>query len=139
MRDAIARTLDLPVVARDGVPVPVAASPALAAGAADGDFEMARQNLVDLIETTRVAIAALSNVADQSQHPRAYEVLNQLINTMMKAQQDLLELRSRHRDVTGESGTKAPASDVVNNNLFVGSTAELGRALESLSASKKDA
>ena len=42
------------------------------------DFEYARGNLMQVIEDSRDAIQTLAQIADSSQHPRAFEVLAKL-------------------------------------------------------------
>jgi hypothetical protein len=93
----------------------------------DDDYELARANLRKIIENGTNALDDLVQIADSSQHPRAYEVIGSLIKSLADANKDLLELSKRKRDLTGETGTKT-----INNNLFVGSTTELQKMLKDL-------
>lgn len=93
----------------------------------DDDYELARTNLRKIIENGTNALDDLIQLADSSQHPRAYEVIGSLIKSLSDANKDLLELSKRKRDLTGETGTKT-----INNNLFVGSTTELQKMLKDL-------
>jgi hypothetical protein len=68
------------------------------------------------------------DVARQSQHPRAYEVLSTLMNTMVGASKDLLELQAKKKKLLEED--PAANNQQVTNNLFVGSTAELQKMLD---------
>ena len=61
------------------------------------DFEYARENLMDVIGKGQEALFDLMDVARQSQHPRAYEVLSNLMNTMVGASKDLLELQAKKK------------------------------------------
>lgn len=90
------------------------------------DFEFARRNLMDAIEQGQSALAEIVSVAGMSQHPRAYEVVATLLKTVADANKDLLELQKRKKDLTGIG----PAPTTVNNNLFVGSTAELQQLIK---------
>lgn len=90
------------------------------------DFEFARKNLMDAIEQGQSALAEIVSVAGMSQHPRAYEVVATLLKTVADANKDLLELQKRKKDLTGIG----PAPTTVNNNLFVGSTAELQQLIK---------
>jgi len=93
----------------------------------DTDFEYARENLMDVISKGQEALFDLMDVAKQSQHPRAYEVLSTLMNTMVGASKDLLELQVKKKKLL-ESDPEATAQQVTNN-LFVGTTADLKKLL----------
>ena len=45
----------------------------------DNDFEFTRETLYDLINKGRDGVEEMIEVAKQSEHPRAYEVLAKLI------------------------------------------------------------
>lgn len=89
----------------------------------DNDTKYVRQNFYDLIEKGHSAIDELLAVADQSQHPRAYEVLATMIKTMGDMNNDLLGMHEKKQKLTGEKPEEK--KETVNNNLFVGSTSEL--------------
>ena len=101
------------------------------------DFEYARENLMDVIGKGQEALFDLMDVARQSQHPRAYEVLSNLMNTMVGASKDLLELQAKKKkllEVEPEAN-----SQQVTNNLFVGSTTELQKMLDQRRNNSDDA
>lgn len=105
---------------------------------ADLDFEYIRSNLKDLIAQGKEAIEELMIVAKQSQHPRAFEVIATLIKATSDINSELMATHKKKADLdtkTGVSHTKGVAN-VTNNNLFVGSTAELQVFLEN--QKKKD-
>lgn len=95
-------------------------------GQVTDDFEYARGNMIAVIEKGQEALTNMLDVAGQSQHPRAYEVIATLVKTVADANKDLLELQKRKKDLTGIG----PAPTTVNNNLFVGSTAELQQLIK---------
>ena len=92
------------------------------------DFEYARGNLISVIEKGQEALNGVLEVAGMSQHPRAYEVAATLVKAMADANKDLLELQRKKKDLQQASDAANPKT--VNNNLFVGSTAELLKALK---------
>jgi len=92
------------------------------------DFDYARENLMDVIGKGQEALFDLMDVARQSQHPRAYEVLSTLMNTMVGASKDLLELQAKKKKLL-EADSEAN-NQQVTNHLFVGSTAELQKMLD---------
>lgn len=87
----------------------------------DNDAKYVRQNLYDIIEKGHGAIDELLSIADQSQHPRAYEVLSGLMKTMVETNKDLMNLHDMKKKLKKEENP----NKTVNNNLFVGSTTEL--------------
>ena len=95
----------------------------------DDDFEYARGNLISIIEKGQEALNGILDVAGMSQHPRSYEVVSGLMKTLTDANKDLLELSKKKQDIKGEKGFNP---ETVNNNLFVGSTADLQKMLKNL-------
>lgn len=100
------------------------------------DIEQVRENLSNAIELSQTAVQDMLSIAQQSQHPKAYEVLNAMIKTYADVSMGLVDLQAKKaklvaRKPEGEAQT-------INNNLFVGSTAELQQMLENMK-SKDDA
>ena len=60
--------------------------------------------------------------------PRAYEVAGQLIKSVSDATDKLMDLQKKLKDVNEE---EKKTTNVTNNALFVGSTAELQKLLMS--------
>lgn len=114
--DPIGQALDLAPV-NHPTPVPIDKT--------ETDFEYARGNLINIIEKGNEALDGILDVAGMSQHPRSYEVVATLLNSLAAANKDLLELSKRKKELTDESSPKT-----VNNNLFIGSTAELQKILK---------
>ena len=85
------------------------------------DFDYARKNIKELIETGMENFDRLSSLAEQSQSVRAYEATSTLIKTLSDANKVLLELSSQKKSLMIEDRPK----EVTNNNLFLGSTKEL--------------
>jgi hypothetical protein len=98
---------------------------------AEQDFELARKNLQELAKKGNKALDELIMLAKNSEHPRAYEVVATLIKTLADTNKDLLDTRKKKLDIDKARGA-SPNSDAktVNNNLFVGSTAELQKFLK---------
>jgi hypothetical protein len=99
---------------------------------AKSDFEMARTNLHEIINTGLESLAKLSLIADKSQHPRAFEVLAKLIETIATANKDLLELQVSIRNIESADRPTTMIGSTTTNNLFVGSTSELQKVLKQL-------
>lgn len=99
---------------------------------AKNDFEMARSNIHEVIQNGNFAIEKLAQIADSSQHPRAFEVLAKLMDTMLQANKDLLDLQKTIRDISAKDTPINSDGKSVTNNLFVGSTADLQKAIEEM-------
>ena len=100
--------------------------PAATADDSDQDFQYARENLYNLIERGQDGLDELLEIAKASQHPRAFEVVGQLVDKLTTTNKELLNLHKSKKDIKTEKG--GPTS--VNNNLFVGSTADLQKFLK---------
>lgn len=90
------------------------------------DIEFTRENIYSLIQTGQVALDDLVTIAQQSQHPRAFEVVSTLMKTLLDANKDLVDIHIKKKQIL-DDGENSPQT--INNNLFVGSTAELQKLL----------
>lgn len=93
----------------------------------DSDYELARINLINVIDKGKEALDDMLGVAQMSQQPRAYEVIATLIKTLSDSNKDLLELSKKAKELKKDED-QGPTT--VNNNLFIGSTAELQKLLK---------
>ena len=91
----------------------------------DIDFQYARENLYNLIERGNDGLEELLEIAKQSEHPRAFEVVGQLIDKLTSTNKELLNLHKVKKDISTE---KSPSK--ITNALFVGSTTELQKLLK---------
>ncbi len=96
----------------------------------ENDFEYARGNLYQVIENGSVALNDLLQVAQQGQHPRAYEVVATLVRTLSDANMTLMDITKKKQDITNDEGGKKEDPNTVNNTLFVGSTGELQKLIK---------
>ena len=100
------------------------------------DFTFARANIREVVENGNDAIAKLASIADQSQNPRAFEVLAKLMDSMVAANKQLLDLQKEIRTIDkADMPQDEEAKKSVTNNLFVGSTAELQKMIEDMKKS----
>lgn len=105
---------------------------------AESDFSIARANIHEIIDVGSFAIQKLSVIADASQNPTAFNALSNLMSTLLQANRDLLALQKDIREITkADEPTTKEAKQVTNQNLFVGSTAELATMLEQMKNEKK--
>ena len=76
----------------------------------EDDFELARNNIRKLIETSSEAIQEYFELATSSESPRAVEVLNNMLKTAVDMNKDLIDLHEQ-RDNAKASKEKANMSD----------------------------
>ena len=98
------------------------------------DYEYSRANLYSLIEKGQEAINGIMEVAGEGGSPRAYEVAGQLIKTVSETSEKLLQIQKMMDDLEDER----PKHQTTNQNLFVGSTAELQKLLKNSNAETKE-
>jgi len=91
------------------------------------DYEYSRGNLYSLIEKGQEALNGILEVAQGSDHPRAYEVAGQLIKSVGDTTDKLIDLQSKMKELNKEEKN---SPKTVNNALFVGSTSELSKLLK---------
>lgn len=94
----------------------------------DSDAEFARTNMRTLIDNGNRALTELSAVANQSESPRAYEVLATMMKNLADMNKDLLELQKRRRELQPKESTQ---NVNIDKAVFVGSTAELVKMIKS--------
>ena len=92
------------------------------------DYKYSRENLYNLIERGQDAIDGIVQLAKETDHPRAYEVAGTLIKNVGETTEKLLELQEKMKKLSND--LKTP--NKVENNLFVGSTADLLKLTKSV-------
>jgi hypothetical protein len=91
------------------------------------DYNYSRQTYYDLIEKGKESLDLMIEVARESEHPRACEVLSGMIKNVSDVNDKLMDLNKKNKDISAEEIKKI---EQTTNNLFVGSTAELQRMLQ---------
>ena len=91
------------------------------------DYQYTRSNYYDLIEKGTSAIESSLQIAQEGQHPRAYEVVGQLVDKLTNANKELMGLHKTKKSMSDEV-VRSPQN--VTNALFVGSTADLQKMLK---------
>jgi len=98
------------------------------------DFEVSRSNLHLLLSQGQDALYHALEVAKQSEHPRAFEVVGGLVKHLSDVNAQLIHLHKQKQMV--EAPSKKEASVTNNNAIFVGSTSELSKMLNDLRKGK---
>lgn len=98
----------------------------------DQDFSLARKNIIEISKKGEEALKDMISLAKHSEHPRAFEVVGQLITRLTDINKDILGLHDQRNKTKKESreerGSRAPndsGGPKDPNAVFVGSTTDL--------------
>lgn len=101
--------------------------------AIEDDFNTSRKNLRELLEQGQTALMHALDVARQSEHPRAFEVVGNLMKQLADVNQQLMDIHQQKKKLEQPGKeTKDTKAKTVNNNLFVGTTADLNKLLKDM-------
>ena len=98
------------------------------------DYEYTRGQLYSLIDQGQEAVRDALEVAQESGHPRAFEVATNAMKQVADMTDKLMDLQKKVKDLDEE---KRGPSKVTNNAMFVGSTAELQKMLKQMNGGKR--
>lgn len=90
------------------------------------DYRFSRDTYKELISTGMGSLDSLAEIARESEHPRAFEVLAKSIKDIGDVTDKLMSLQKNKQDLVDKKEEK---SKVTNNNMFIGSTTDLQRML----------
>jgi len=94
------------------------------------DYDFARSKYYNLAEKGDEAIDLMLDLARESEHPRAFQVLSTMIKQNAEVADRLMELQKKTKDVRNtEDQQKQLPNSMTQNNVYVGSTTDLQRML----------
>ena len=102
----------------------------------DKDYEYTRGQLYNLIDKGQEALNGALEVAQESGHPRAYEVAVNAMKQVADTTDKLIDLQKKMKEL--DAPTKNAVNNKTTNNLFVGSTADLQKMLKQINKSEDD-
>lgn len=92
------------------------------------DLEYAQANIRQLIEIGLESIKSASDVAEESENPRAYEVVGAMLKSLTEMNLQLIQVHEKKQALSTKTiQQQLPSSggNVTNNAIFVGTTKEL--------------
>ena len=95
---------------------------------AEADYNLSRRTFRNLIDQGNSAMESLTDLARESESPRAYEVLSTMMRTIADTTKDLYDLQKKTKDLKGEDKSQPTVN--VDKAVFVGSTSELLKKLK---------
>ena len=94
----------------------------------DNDYKYSRDTYYELVEKGKESLELMIEVARESEHPRAFEVLSGMIKNISDVNDRLMDLNKKKKDLDKKDEIQKIAT--TTNNLFVGSTTELQKLLK---------
>lgn len=91
------------------------------------DYEYSRDTYYDLIEKGKMALEDMIEVARESEHPRAFEVLSGMIKNISDVNDRLMDLNKKNKELLKKDDAALPPTNQQNN--FFLSTAELQKMM----------
>jgi len=92
------------------------------------DYTTSRDTYHDIIEKGRKSMDLMIEVARESEHPRAFEVLSGMMKNMADVTDKLMDLNKKHKEIKQTDEPKQVGN--TTNNLFVGTTTDLQRLIQ---------
>jgi len=92
------------------------------------DYDYSRDTYYELLEKGKQSLDLMIEVARESEHPRAFEVLSNMVKNLSDVNDKLMDLNKKNKEINKED--KEQVKQVTNNNVFLGSTTELQRLLQ---------
>jgi hypothetical protein len=96
---------------------------------ANNDFEYARQIYHDLLAKGSESMEEMMEVARATEHPRAFEVLSNMMKNISDINGNLMDMHKKKKDFEQKEQKVLPQGQTTNN-VFVGSTSDLQRMLQ---------
>ncbi len=95
------------------------------------DYDRSRATYYDLIEKGQAALELMIEVARESEHPRAFEVLATLIKSTSDVNDKLMDLNKKRKDINKkDTDEQKSIAGSTTNNVFIGSSTDLQRMLQ---------
>ena len=92
------------------------------------DYDFARAKYYNLSEKSDEAIDLMLDLARESEHPRAFEVLSSMIKQNAEVTDRLMELQKKKKEVSLKDQDTLP-NQITQNNVYFGSTTDLQRMM----------
>ena len=92
------------------------------------DYDYSRETYYELIEKGKEALEEMIQVARESEHPRAFEVLSGMIKNVSDVNDRLMDLNKKKKDLDQKDAPKQVENQ--QNNFYLGSTADIQKMLQ---------
>lgn len=93
------------------------------------DYSYSREKYKGILDRGEEALDGMMQLAAESEHPRAYEVLSGMLKNMADVTDKLMDLQNKKAKLQEQQPEKPAGGNMTQNNVFVGSTTDLQRML----------
>lgn len=125
------------IITKQGEVIPVDPQKSAEDKQIDKDFEKIRNNISEIMSQGNSALWHAIEVAKSSEHPRAFEVVANMMKQLTDINVQLLDAHKKHKELVDKQPEEKPVTGgVTNNSIFVGSTLELAKMLEDMKKGK---
>lgn len=103
------------------------------------DYAYSRDKLKKLIDTSETALEKMLIVAEEAEHPRAFEVLAGMIKTTSEVTMELMKLQSVRKELLAQDRGKPDSGNppsTTNLSVFIGTTLDLQKQIQVVRDSK---
>ena len=94
----------------------------------DDDYNYSRKTYYELLERGKESLDVMIEVARESEHPRAFEVLSNMMKQISEINDKLMDLNKKDKELTRPQ--QEEIKKMTQNNIFLGSTSELQKLLK---------
>lgn len=101
----------------------------------NSDYDAIRSNLYGILNQGQEALIHALEIAKQSEHPRAFEVVGNLMKNLSDINHQIIDLHTKKNALENKSlqaSKQETTKNVTNNAIFVGSTTELSKMIEQM-------
>jgi hypothetical protein len=91
----------------------------------DVEFYYARNNLINILESSKDVLESAAELAVETGHPRMVEVYSGLVKNLADVNKSLFDIREKKMKMQGDMEPDDSPTVVNNNSIFVGSTDDL--------------
>jgi len=94
----------------------------------DDDYNYSRKTYYELLERGKESLDVMIEVARESEHPRAFEVLSNMMKQISEINDKLMDLNKKDKELSKPQ--QEEIKRMTQNNIFLGSTSELQKLLK---------
>ena len=94
----------------------------------DDDYNYSRKTYYELLERGKESLDVMIEVARESEHPRAFEVLSNMMKQISEINDKLMDLNKKDKELSKPQ--QEEIKKMTQNNIFLGSTSELQKLLK---------
>lgn len=96
------------------------------------DCDKTRNNLHSLLQSGQDALNYAIDIAKDSENPRAFEVVGNLMKNLADINHQLLDIHIKKQKMSTKEQEKVAGNITQNNTVFVGTSSDLNKMIEKM-------